>query len=324
MTTTASAPSPSPAPRVLHLLVRRSGGGTERNVRRLCENVPGFRFFALEDALGFPLNWRRLYKARALLRRQKFDAVFCYGASAHLAALLMFPPTMPLVGNIRCESDFAGSKGTLQRLIRWRFRGWVSNSRRALAGDDGIVIHNGIPAPPEEAPLLRDLPQPVLGVLARGHEKKGHRFAFDAWQKAGKPGTLVFAGELPNALRAEAEGAGVVCTGHVAAGPLLRSLDLLLIPSDAEGIPTVLLEALARGVPVLSTPVGGVEEVVQDGVHCRILERGAWVEFLSRLDMDEMNRLAAEGQRHILSVYTFENMAEQFIAAARKFSRRRE
>jgi len=43
---------------------------------------------------------------------------------------------------------------------------------------------------------------------------------------------------------------------------LLRAMDLLLIPSDHEGLPMVLLEAMALGTPVVSRAVGGVPEVI--------------------------------------------------------------
>lgn len=44
-----------------------------------------------------------------------------------------------------------------------------------------------------------------------------------------------------------------------------EALDLLVIPSRSEGLPTVLLEAMLLGVPVLSTRVGAVPDVVRDG-----------------------------------------------------------
>ena len=44
---------------------------------------------------------------------------------------------------------------------------------------------------------------------------------------------------------------------------LLSQADVLMIASDSEGIPTVLLEAISYGVPVLSTDVGGISEVLQ-------------------------------------------------------------
>jgi glycosyltransferase involved in cell wall biosynthesis len=57
---------------------------------------------------------------------------------------------------------------------------------------------------------------------------------------------------------------------------LLRSFDVLCCPSRClEGGPTVALEAMAVGVPVVAASVGGVAEVVEDGVNARLVEPGA-------------------------------------------------
>lgn len=45
----------------------------------------------------------------------------------------------------------------------------------------------------------------------------------------------------------------------------LRAADALVLPSFAEGVPVVLMEAAASGLPVIATRVGGVEELVSDG-----------------------------------------------------------
>ena len=48
---------------------------------------------------------------------------------------------------------------------------------------------------------------------------------------------------------------------------VLRAMDLLLITSDHEGLPTVLLEAMALGIPIVSRRVGGIPEVVDHAVN---------------------------------------------------------
>ena len=56
---------------------------------------------------------------------------------------------------------------------------------------------------------------------------------------------------------------------------VLRSYDVLCCPSRClEGGPTVGLEAMAVGVPVIAASVGGVAEVVQDGVNARLVPPG--------------------------------------------------
>jgi len=48
---------------------------------------------------------------------------------------------------------------------------------------------------------------------------------------------------------------------------VLRAMDILLISSDHEGIPMVMLEAMALGVTVVARKVGGMPEVIRDGVN---------------------------------------------------------
>ncbi len=52
---------------------------------------------------------------------------------------------------------------------------------------------------------------------------------------------------------------------------VLRAMDMLLITSDHEGLPTVLLEALALGVPIVSRNVGGISEVIANGISGRLV-----------------------------------------------------
>jgi glycosyltransferase involved in cell wall biosynthesis len=57
-------------------------------------------------------------------------------------------------------------------------------------------------------------------------------------------------------------------------GSIYRSLDLLVISSLTEGIPLVVLEAMQQGIPVVSTRVGGIPEVIEDGVNGILVEPG--------------------------------------------------
>lgn len=55
---------------------------------------------------------------------------------------------------------------------------------------------------------------------------------------------------------------------------LYNSADILLLPSYNEGLPYVIIEALAAGLPIISTTIGGIPEVVKNGVNGFLIQPG--------------------------------------------------
>ena len=77
-------------------------------------------------------------------------------------------------------------------------------------------------------------------------------------------------GDLRDTLRARVEAAGLSSRVHFLGGrrdlgDLLSAIDMFVLPSLWEGLPLSLVLAMGAGVPVVSTTVGGVPEVVEDG-----------------------------------------------------------
>ena len=58
------------------------------------------------------------------------------------------------------------------------------------------------------------------------------------------------------------------------AAEFLLSIDIFAMSSKREGVPVALLEAMARGLPIVSTAVGGIPEVVEDGVDGLLCQPG--------------------------------------------------
>jgi glycosyltransferase involved in cell wall biosynthesis len=65
---------------------------------------------------------------------------------------------------------------------------------------------------------------------------------------------------------------------------LLDTHDMLILPSFAEGVPVVLMEAMAARIPVIASRVGGVQELVEDGKSGFVLAPGDEKSLISALD----------------------------------------
>jgi glycosyltransferase involved in cell wall biosynthesis len=91
--------------------------------------------------------------------------------------------------------------------------------------------------------------------------------------------------------------------------PVLRDADLFVLTSAAENCPLSLLQAMASGLPVVTTAVGGIPEVVREGVDgllCPPEDDGALVSALAALvdDRDLRLRMGRSGRVRIESGYT--------------------
>ncbi|MCZ8129704.1 MAG: glycosyltransferase family 4 protein [Steroidobacteraceae bacterium] len=116
---------------------------------------------------------------------------------------------------------------------------------------------------------------PLLGVVGRLYPVKGQRTLIRVWPEiaAAVPGArLWMIGDGPDRAACEADvrarglGDQVRFLGQRSDVPgLLAALDLLLIPSESEGLPIAAIEALAVGLPVVGFDVGGMREVIDDG-----------------------------------------------------------
>jgi glycosyltransferase involved in cell wall biosynthesis len=50
--------------------------------------------------------------------------------------------------------------------------------------------------------------------------------------------------------------------------------DIFILPTYAEGLPIAVLEAMAAGLPIITTPVGGIPELIEDGVDGLLIQPG--------------------------------------------------
>lgn len=98
-----------------------------------------------------------------------------------------------------------------------------------------------------------------------------------------------------------------------------RAADVFAFPSEREGLPNVVLEAMASGVPVIACRIGGVVDLLEDGVTGWLVAPGEVAPFEGALlaaldDPDEAGRRSAAASARIQAHFSLEAVAAQYEA----------
>jgi glycosyltransferase involved in cell wall biosynthesis len=289
--------------RILHTESSLGWGGQEIRVLTEARGVaarghrvaiaapPESRIFAAApdygiEAVAVPIARKSvlgLYGMLALLRDRPFDVINTHSSTdSWLAAiatcLLRRPP--PIVRTRHISAPVPRNFAT-----RWLYR---DGARRVVTTGERLrlqVIEETGVAPrhvisiPTGIDLERFRPGlppggPVVGIVATLRSWKGHRHLFEAFAGlADKDARLAVVGDGPQrdplgmlAAELAIEDRVLFAGNRKDVAPWLRAFDVFCLPSYAnEGVPQALMQAMACGLPVLTTPVGSIGEIVQDG-----------------------------------------------------------
>jgi glycosyltransferase involved in cell wall biosynthesis len=145
------------------------------------------------------------------------------------------------------------------------------------------VLPNGIPTPPENGISVRgDLGVPpevgLIGAVGRLYPQKGYDDLIRAIavlkQSYSRPFCCLILGHGPEegSLRALIDELGVAGEVRLAGrrediADVVRALDVAVLSSKYEGMPLAIIEYMAGAAPIVSTAVGGVPELIEDGVQ---------------------------------------------------------
>ncbi len=307
------------------------------------------------------LDWRHGRRIRSRIRELRPEVVHTHSSKAGVlgrrAALAEGVPAVvhtPHTFSFLFQAEFGALKRRLFRAIEARLarRTGAVIAVSATEGEtfrrSGVVpperirvVPNGIdPAPWEAAsPAERralGVPEGVPVALVAGllHVAKGQDLALRALARCARADLhLLIAGE--GGMRAELEqlarSLGIADRAHFLGfrrdvPSLMAAADFLLLPSRWEGMPYVVMEAMAAGRAVLASRVDGAVDLVRDGESGLLVgvdsveELGAALDRMAGMDERERARMGAAGRARLRGSFTATEMVRGLIEVYREVS----
>jgi glycosyltransferase involved in cell wall biosynthesis len=291
----------------------------------------------------------------ATVNRRRFHLIHAHSTSAGVTAALvgyvLRKPIVVKVTGMQAVTALA-SRGLESRLRRWllnRSAGAVVAVSQEMAQalskigfnrEKCILVPNAVNLQPatvdgekaadeacavEAASWVGDNTRHVVLYVGRVTEVKGVRRLLRAWRVLSyrHMTTLLIVGDGP--LRPELEreaAAGGLETSVRFLGiradvrPFYRLADVFVLPSETEGLSNALLEAMAAGLPVIASNVGGNREVIEHGVNGFLIDWSdtAAVARLMAMLLDDGNlrRAVGEAARRRAGCFAISTAAERY------------
>lgn len=295
------------------------------------------------EAVSMPSEWSpsAVWAISRVLKRERIDVIHMHASHACTlggwAARMAGVP----VRIISRRVDFSVRANPFRKIkYQWGVDRIIAISKgvRDVLIKDGLdpdrieVIRSGIDPrpfdpgyPPGEARREFGISEksPVIGCVAHFADHKGHRYLVEAAARVAGAipevrFLLVGEGELRPAIELQIKdlylGRNVILTGFRSDIPrLLAAMDIVVLASHLEGLGTSLLDAMAMARPVVATRVGGIPEMVMDGMTGRLVpprDPVALAESLIDLirQPDERRRMGLAGRARMLEKFSAEAM----------------
>ena len=195
---------------------------------------------------------------------------------------------------------------------------------------NGIDLSRFAPDPAARADIRAELGIPdsahVVGTVGRLFVEKGHTRLLDALAgllSSGSHVVIVGAGPEDDNLKAHARGLPSPGSVHLLGARrdvprILTAFDTFALTSLREGLPLVVPEAMAAGLPVVATAVGGLPKVVAHGETGFLVEDGDARALRRRLeqlaaDPSLARRLGARGRERALAEFSADAMVARYM-----------
>jgi len=298
----------------------------------------------LENPWRIPGTFPARLCAAVVCHRKEFDVVQVQ--QALYPAVFLAAATTPLRIPLVVRNAGSGSGGAVQtlghtrvgaaalRLMAWRatgvaLSGEMEEEMRSVGFRRIVRIPNAVEQMPEIEAGERNAQRQNLGLrggvllyLGRLDEEKAVDLMLDAWADADLPdATLLLTGGGTLHERVVTRVAGDdrlrartrIVEPMRDVRPLLAAADGLILPSRSEGMSNALLEAMAAGLPVIATSVGGNREVIRDsslGILVPPGQRSAMAKAMRDLFADPLRAasLGAAGRAYVREHHDVDHM----------------
>ena len=161
----------------------------------------------------------------------------------------------------------------------------------------------------------------TLGMFGQLKQKKGVRFFLDALERSGLAGQfhLLLVGDVDPSLGVEA----LPFRDRLDLLPLYAACDLVVVPSFYDGLPNVVLEAGALGIPLLASDAGGMADLLVDGENAIRFDAGDGhdcrraIMAAAAMDDDALHALGARLQAAVVEHFNHEKEAQRYVEVLR-------
>ena len=295
-------------------------------------------------------------KLRAILKRERYDVVHFHTSRAHSMAPLArsFGSTLMVTRRM----DYRPNRVFAPYLFNRAVDGVVAISTGvadslAAAGVDRArvtVVHSGVDCERFRPPTSQERADArgalnisdtdfVISAVGALEQRKGHRYLIEAIRALAAPAAsvkvkcfIVGQGSIHRVLQGEIAVSRsldrIKLLGRVDdPREILWASDLFAMPSLKEGLGVAALEAMAAGLPVIASDVGGLREVVEDGrsgIVVRPANAGAIASAIGRLaeSAELRSQMGAAARARVVENYSIETMAARTLALYRECVRK--
>jgi glycosyltransferase involved in cell wall biosynthesis len=309
-----------------HELTVFAGQGDGKLFRLLDKRIRYFKINSLAKNVSPLDDIKTLLFLFVLYHREKPDIIHLHSSKAAALGRLIFPKNKTVYTVHGFDSIRQAHRRflPLERYLQKRCRALVAVSRydernlRAAGITRNVsCIYNGIPRPAGETgavlPVPKKYTKKILCIARISRQKR-----FDLFLETAKllpEYAFIWIGN-----RGEIFGVpeNVYLLGNLSnAGVYNRAADLFMLPSNYEGLPVVIIEAMSYGKPVIASAVGGIPELVEDGVNGYTVENTAlaFAERIREVMSDEVlcKSLMSKSRERFFRYFTVEEMAAEYL-----------